>query len=89
MPQAIRVVTRIQDQDDVDGVAPNNGVILVGDGDKFASGNTSNFVSSSDLTNHENLTTDAHGGIVADGDSRLTDARDPTAHAASHATAGR
>ena len=34
---------------------------------------------------HEALTTAAHGGLVASSDSRLTDARTPTAHAASHA----
>jgi hypothetical protein len=37
-----------------------------------------------DLSTHEGLTTTAHGGIVASDDSRLTDARTPTAHAASH-----
>jgi hypothetical protein len=40
------------------------------------------------LTTHAGLTTTAHGGIVASTDARLTDARTPTAHAASHATAG-
>jgi hypothetical protein len=39
-----------------------------------------------DLTTHEDLTTTAHGGIVADTDARLTDARTPTSHATSHAT---
>jgi hypothetical protein len=38
----------------------------------------------SDLSTHEGLTTTAHGGIIADTDARLTDARTPTAHAASH-----
>jgi len=37
---------------------------------------------------HASLTTSAHGGIVASNDSRLTDSRTPTAHAASHANAG-
>jgi hypothetical protein len=37
-----------------------------------------------DLSTHEGLTTTAHGGIVASDDSRLTDARTPTAHASSH-----
>jgi hypothetical protein len=37
----------------------------------------------SNLTTHANLTTSAHGGIVSSSDSRLTDARTPTAH--SHA----
>ena len=37
-----------------------------------------------DLSTHEGLTTIAHGGIVADTDSRLTDSRVPIAHAASH-----
>jgi len=41
-----------------------------------------------DLATHEGLTTTAHGGIVASDDSRLTDARTPTAHAASHVTGG-
>jgi len=41
-----------------------------------------------DLSAHELLTTTAHGGIVASDDSRLTDARTPTAHAASHVTGG-
>lgn len=40
------------------------------------------------LTTHTGLTTTAHGGIVASTDSRLTDARTPTAHASSHAAAG-
>jgi hypothetical protein len=40
------------------------------------------------LTTHEGLTTTAHGGIVASTDPRLTDARTPTAHASTHATAG-
>ena len=39
-----------------------------------------------DLATHESETTDAHGGIVASDDARLTDSRTPTAHAASHAT---
>jgi hypothetical protein len=39
-----------------------------------------------DLSSHTGLTTTAHGGIVADTDSRLTDARTPLYHAASHAT---
>lgn len=37
-----------------------------------------------DLAAHEALTTAAHGGIVASTDARLTDARTPTAHEASH-----
>jgi hypothetical protein len=37
---------------------------------------------------HAALTTTAHGGIVASGDARLSDARTPTAHAASHASGG-
>lgn len=37
---------------------------------------------------HAALTTTAHGGIVASTDPRLTDARTPTAHAATHASAG-
>jgi hypothetical protein len=37
---------------------------------------------------HADETTDAHGGIVASGDTRLTDARTPTAHKTSHATGG-
>ena len=37
-----------------------------------------------DLATHEGLTTTAHGGIVASTDPRLTDARTPTAHEASH-----
>lgn len=37
---------------------------------------------------HAALTTGAHGGIVASTDARLTDARTPTAHAATHASAG-
>lgn len=40
------------------------------------------------LTTHANLTTTAHGGIVASTDPRLTDARVPTAHASTHASAG-
>lgn len=37
-----------------------------------------------ELATHEGLTTTAHGGIVASTDPRLTDARTPTAHEASH-----
>jgi hypothetical protein len=37
---------------------------------------------------HAALTTTAHGGIVASTDARLTDARTPTAHASTHASAG-
>ena len=37
---------------------------------------------------HAALTTTAHGGIVASTDPRLSDARTPTAHASSHASAG-
>jgi len=36
------------------------------------------------LSTHAGLSTTAHGGIVASTDARLTDARTPTAHAASH-----
>lgn len=38
----------------------------------------------SDLTGHTGETTTAHGGIVADNDSRLTDARTPTTHGSTH-----
>lgn len=41
-----------------------------------------------ELDAHAALTTSAHGGIVASSDSRLTDARTPTAHASSHQTGG-
>lgn len=41
-------------------------------------------VVASDLSDHEVLTTGAHGGIVAEGDPRLTDDRDPTQHGSSH-----
>jgi hypothetical protein len=41
-----------------------------------------------DLSTHEGLTTTAHGGVVASTDPRLTDARTPTAHAASHQDGG-
>lgn len=40
------------------------------------------------LSTHAALTTTAHGGIVASTDARLTDARTPTAHAATHASIG-
>jgi hypothetical protein len=39
-------------------------------------------------TTHTQQTTAAHGGIVAANDSRLTNPRTPTTHAASHATGG-
>ena len=42
----------------------------------------------SDLSTHEGLTTTAHGGIVADTDSRLTDSRPPTSHAETHLETG-
>ncbi|MGD1001853.1 MAG: hypothetical protein ABSA67_14255 [Candidatus Brocadiia bacterium] len=41
-----------------------------------------------DLLAHADLTTTAHGGIVAATDSRLTNARTPTAHASTHASTG-
>lgn len=37
---------------------------------------------------HADETTDAHGGVVASDDTRLADARTPTAHKTSHATGG-
>lgn len=37
---------------------------------------------------HAALTTTAHGGLVASTDSRLTNARPPTAHASTHASGG-
>jgi hypothetical protein len=40
------------------------------------------------LNTHTGLTTTAHGGIVASTDSRLTDARTPTAHESTHLTGG-
>ena len=40
------------------------------------------------VTSHAAETTGAHGGIVADDDPRLDNARTPTAHAASHAPGG-
>lgn len=40
------------------------------------------------VADHGALTTTAHGGIVATTDGRLSDARTPTAHRASHATGG-
>lgn len=43
---------------------------------------------SGSLATHTALTTTAHGGIVADTDLRLTNARTPTAHASTHAAAG-
>lgn len=45
-------------------------------------------VAGASLTTHAALTTTAHGGIVASSDSRLTNARTPTAHASTHATGG-
>lgn len=43
---------------------------------------------SAGLDAHASSTTGAHGGIVSATDARLTDARTPTAHAASHAPGG-
>lgn len=40
------------------------------------------------LSDHAALETDAHGGIVAATDVRLTDERTPTVHAASHSSTG-
>ncbi len=45
-------------------------------------------VAGPNLTTHAALTTTAHGGIVASDDSRLSDARTPTAHKLTHATGG-
>ena len=50
-----------------------------------ASADTTN---AGNLTTHAALTTDAHGGIVASSDARLTDARTPTAHASTHMHGG-
>ena len=86
MTQAIRVVSRIQDQDDVDNVAPSDGVILVGDGDKFIA----------DALEHT-IGGDRHSAsTLAELNSKISDAtlddsgsaRPPTAHASTHATAG-
>ena len=86
MTQAIRVVSRIQDQDDVDNVAPSDGVILVGDGDKFIA----------DALEHA-IGGDRHSAsTLADLNSKISDAtlddssstRPPATHATSHATAG-
>lgn len=41
-----------------------------------------------ELDAHAGLTTAAHGGIVSSADARLTDARTPTAHAATHKVGG-
>lgn len=43
---------------------------------------------SASLEQHEALTTEAHGGIVANNDARLSDAREPLDHAASHQAEG-
>lgn len=68
----------------------NNGETAYGWGDHDglydASGAAS--VVAGNLTTHEGLTTAAHGGLVASSDARLTDARTPTAHAASHQHSG-
>lgn len=45
-------------------------------------------VAGANLATHAALTTAAHGGIVASADARLSDARTPTAHKATHATGG-
>lgn len=37
---------------------------------------------------HETQTTAAHGGIVADSDARLTNAREPLPHASTHLSTG-
>jgi hypothetical protein len=42
--------------------------------------------SGAEVAAHAALTTTAHGGLVAEGDPRLSDARPPTPHTASHAT---
>ncbi|MDY0164292.1 hypothetical protein [Desulfobotulus sp.] len=42
----------------------------------------------SNLTAHTEQTTAAHGGIVASNDPRLSNARNPTLHAASHGSGG-
>lgn len=62
------------------------------DMDNMVEGDTKLILSSAERTNisnsvtHAGLTTTAHGGLVASNDSRLTDARTPTAHAGTHAT---
>lgn len=49
---------------------------------------TTDLATQAELDTHAALTTTAHGGIVASTDPRLSDARTPAAHAASHAAAG-
>ncbi len=46
------------------------------------------YATDTDLSGHTGATTTAHGGIVASTDARLSDARTPLAHKASHATGG-
>ena len=57
-------------------------------GSESAARTNADVVLNTAISNHAALTTAAHGGIVGDGDARLTNARTPTAHAASHGEAG-
>ena len=90
MTQAIRVVSRIQDQDDVDNVAPSDGVILVGDGDKFITDALEHAIggdrhSASTLAELNSKISDA--ALIDTDDSRLSDSREWTADTVSQAEA--
>jgi len=68
----------------VASVNGETGVVVLDAGDVGADPAGSAAAVAGDLATHEGLTTTAHGGIVASTDARLTDARTPTAHEASH-----
>lgn len=59
--------------------AAHAGSHSTGQADAISPGNIG-AATAGDLSNHTGSTTGAHGGIVASNDSRLSDARNPTAH---------
>jgi hypothetical protein len=68
----------------VASVNGQTGVVVLDAGDVGADPVGSASGVAGDLSTHEGLTTAAHGGIVGSSDPRLSDARTPTAHEASH-----
>jgi len=67
---------------------PHPGYLTAAEGNAAYWPLATDLATQAELDTHAALTTAAHGGIVAATDPRLTDARTPTAHAASHQDGG-